>query len=455
MSDWRHGKLKWLVLTLAIVASVAGCWWSHDPPGRDIAMDPDLRECPHDPTWVGWEPNDDVGLQPDIDDIVTEVTGGRHRVPEYNDCQRFIKVGTRDQPAYDSLFAIFAADLDSLDALAGRIPVEREVGVAAAVIWAEGTYEPLGILRGFNCLVMRRTRPPETPAQEVRERGVSIEARKMIQRGGASWAASVVRAVDEVDCSGVLEMGEPLFVRETHPEALSLPPIVRWGFDDEVWEQYIVIKCGRAVCYIGSDGFIARGSPGLPKPPDGSSDGRRRAHEVALWHDKQPLATLPTTTVGGDQPLTPTSVFGTVIPHEDLGSYDTLTFANTWIPVAEVMMSGNLPDYVTKRALGATSGDERNIVEACLVVGPGSCPGVPANVEETAKCEEADEHSRAKWRSRHINAQDPSDIKYFCIKRYPASPDIKEVPAAARWRWQAEDEVIWFRCDHGCCDEVG
>ncbi|MGH7615226.1 MAG: hypothetical protein ACREMW_14450, partial [Gemmatimonadales bacterium] len=47
--------------------------------------------------------------------------------------------------------------------------------------------------------------------------------------------------------------------------------------------------------------------------------------------------------------------------------------------------------------------------------------------------------------------------KYKCAKRWDHK-DLKDaagnpihIPGAVRWRWRANDETSWVRCDQGCC----
>jgi hypothetical protein len=104
-----------------------------DPPNY-----PDRRECPHD-----WDfKRKQEGSGPASDPTA--------RIPEFNDCQRFIVV-RRDSLVYDSLFAIFASP--SLSLLPNLKDYER---LGAAEIYAEGTYAPLGITTTFSCLYLGR-----------------------------------------------------------------------------------------------------------------------------------------------------------------------------------------------------------------------------------------------------------------------------------------------------------
>jgi hypothetical protein len=392
-----------------------------------LAVSEVIRECPHTQDWGG----EDLVARV-VESELNAVTRGAQHVPEYNDCQRFI-TGTPENPAYGSLYAIFAIPDDSLDEQLVSMEEEYEgrEGLAAAVIWSRGgTYAPLGIQPGFNCLVLSRV-PGE---------------------GASEWSAAIHKAAGTADCSGTRDLGgDPQLdvrVDSPTPNEEHYPPVARWGFDEteSIWSHYIVIKCGAAVCYVGPQGFTPRQVPSAPESM--TTDEERRVYEIALWHDEQPLAAARSGS-GTSGPL-PAGVHGTVVPHPDVGRYNSESdFANQWVTVAEVFMSKADSDYVDKLYFAATTTPgTRNVIQSCKVVGSGSCDGVPASLD----CSEVDNETGERWRTRHIRAGDGA-VKHFCVKRYPLGGADLDVPAAARWRWLASDEMTWHRCLTGCCDE--
>lgn len=423
---WKISRLGGLAL-VGVLAVACDNLPDGDVGTDGLAVSEVVRECPHTQDWAGADLDADS-----VESELNVVTRGAQHVPEYNDCQRFI-TGTPAQPAYGSLYAIFAIPDDSLDErlVSREEEYEGRVGLAAAVIWSRGgTYAPLGIQPGFNCLVLSRVRGDTA----------------------WEWSAAIHPAEGTADCSGSRDMGGnqqlDVHVDSPIPEEVHYPPVARWGFDqtESIWSHYIVIKCGAAVCYVGPQDFTPRP---VPSVPTGSTTEERRVYAIALWHDEQPLAAARSGS-GTSGPL-PAGVHGTVVPRPDVGSYNTeADFANQWVPVADVFMSEANSDYVNKMYFAATTTPgARNIIESCKIVGSGSCPGVPASLD----CSDVDNETGEQWRTRHIRAGDGA-VKHFCVKRYPlGATALGDVPAAARWRWLASDETTWHRCLTGCCDE--
>ncbi|MFW6089007.1 MAG: hypothetical protein ACODAB_04585 [Gemmatimonadota bacterium] len=421
-------------VAIALVAATGGC----DPtvpgggsgPASNVVVTSGIRECPH--TWM-WEARDSVDSATTIEQEMTSVTRGAHHVPEYNDCQKFV-VEEAGQSVYTAgQFAIFAAqDSGLIAALNDGAPV------AVAVIFAEQAYAPLGIERNFNCLVLHGS--------------------------GDDWSAAMYPPNNRgiADCSGEFPEGggHPLAVT---PPAVPLPArqghyaqLARWGYDLYNELYYMTVTCGEAVCHVGPvSGFEVASTP---TPPTGSASTMiQRVHEVPTWHDQQRLAALPS----GPGSLQPTNVWGTVIPAPDLGQRNALAdFRDRWVTVAEVEISTDHSDYTAKGFLGTADGN-RNIVQSCVIeettsagggVTRSRCPDLPADFLPGGKCDATDDASTGqRWRSRHIAVD--GAIEYFCVKRYPLTVPGLDVPAAARWRWRADDEMLWYRCMQGCCDE--
>lgn len=436
MSSW-NGKQSSVVLAtvlIVIAGGLEGCRQTEvgdggsengPKPVAEISVTSEIRECPH--TWR-WKPEGRIESQ------VAAVTRGAHHVPEYNDCQKFLVEESGQLVYSQGQYAIFAVQDADLASKAKSLATDG-FGVAAAVIYAEEAYAPLGIEKNFNCLVLHQF--------------------------GGQWNAAMHPPRDLLaDCSGEFS------VRAGHSLTVKLPvsplpsaqghysQLARWGFDGSLNAYYIVIACGEAVCYIGSDGFNARPTPTSPATPP--SNMERRVHEVATWHDEQRLAAFP----AGASSVQPTDVWGTVIPDTNLGNLnDPADFAD-WVKVAEVELSANHHDYTAKGFQQTTAGN-RNIVESCVLSltadsrGDSTwtgCPNLPNGFMPGGKCDVYDDASTGlRWRSKHTAVDGTSE--YFCVKRYPLTqPDLR-VPAAARWRWRADDELLWYRCMQGCCDE--
>lgn len=399
-----------LPLLFATGAAILGCGLSAcgPPPEPPVTGERTaLRECPH--TWEF--PEEMVREQ----QILENLTRDKVHVPEYNDCQRFI-VGNANSLGYDSLYAIFAVQLDSLVYRAAQYGRE---GITAAIIYAEGLYPRLGIQPGFNCLVMRGD--PEREA----------------------WQAAMKPVGSLTECEGPVPMpdGPPLEVHRRVVEGISggehYPPVARWGFDETTLGlHYMILKCGDAMCSIGPPGFERRLTPDS-LVASGASARERRVVTVAGWHDEQRLA-LP----DGAGGLVPSDTWGVVIPDPDLGELnDDADFRDHWVLVARAAMSTDA--YRSKLGFEKTTAGALNEVWACV----GRCTGAGS-----LACADADNHSGDRWRTMHISATS-RDTTYHCVRRYDAGEEA-EVPAAARWRWQAVDETVWFRCKQGCCDVV-
>lgn len=421
------------IVVIAIGVAAGGC--ASTPPGgesgptSEVVVTSDIGECPH--TWT-WEARDNQESRDTIEQQIASVTRGAHHVPAYNDCQKFV-IEQAGQHVYSAgQFAIFAVQDSDLIGM-----LNEGVRVAAAVIFAEEAYAPMGIEKDFNCLVL------------------SVS--------GERWSAWMYPPQNGgiADCSGKFpeKGGHPLTVE---PPVSPLPAqeghyaqLARWGYDRDRGLHYSTVTCGEAVCHVGpTSGFTVT----FARTPnaDSATAMERRVHELAPWHDQQLLAAFDI----GTNSLRPTDVWGTVFPDPGLGDRNTLDDFNEWVTVAEVELSANHPDYTAKGFRMTTPGDVRNIVQSCVIITNArgevmrnQCLDLPAEfLPGRGKCDASDKATPGEsWRSRHIPVD--GDIKYFCVKRYPLNVEGLEVPATARWRWRADDELLWYRCKFGCCDE--
>lgn len=460
------------LFALAVVIAV-GCDDKDDAPPPLTA-----EECPHDWPWTTAQEKN-----------IEAFTGERDEVPEYNDCQRFL-LGSLSNPSYGNVFAIFVADsvaeahgtggdtpqetagaahgteteVPSSAASAATSAANRNEMAAVALIAAWEDYGPLGISGpGFYCLLMdSRPRP----------------------------SAAIVQAGANADCENpVMSTRHDLFVfpprlnrpnlpgRPTNVPLTSadVPGVVRWGFDGipaksdtdtataaARWVQYVIVPCGTAICYVGPTGPGGSGAGFTPKPPHAVLAGmgnlplQGRAREVDFWHDTQFLAD-PGSSTGSPAPAKPALV-GVLIPDDSLGNKTIKDFEGGWVPVAEVGMSDSA--YANKFNFAAT-GSKYNTVEACAytAASPNQCTGVPEVVEVRCKATDpqdptnpADPPAR-KWRARHTNVD--GTPTYHCIEYIPPSNSDLTVPGTARWKWLKGDEALWFRCENGCCKDIG
>lgn len=428
--DW---KSIWALLLLAFLVSL-GVW-------RPTY----IRECPHDLV--------DRENRKALEDF----TGGRDDIPEYNDCQKLM-TGSSAAPRYGPLAAIFAGgEVPEVHVVPASLPGDTQVAHAVAVIRSWGDYNPLGIRTGYNCL--------------------------FLQAAGDDWRAHMMPVGHTLDCSGAArsEFGPKVLrvtVVDRRPDGSpygpgDVPLAARWGFDQQTWRQYAIVKCGIAICAIGE---------AAPPPPDLRAELTAiNAHvnsgsvkyDAAVWHDEQFLAAKPSPNLivgfwngswlaqlsgwkfSGLQPASP-RIWGAAVPDDSLGQRGLEDFRRGWIPVARVALSRESSDYVNKMNFGSSRGVELNLVEACIDIG-GNCEGLDSAAMD-GRCASIDEKARNrtngtsdKWRARHTNMQ-TGEQRHFCIDFYGLDPDDADlvVPGMVRLRWEG-DEKLWFRCPAGCC----
>jgi hypothetical protein len=411
----------------------------------------DRRECPHD-----WDPKDT--LQHPRGAGASAIARMTQNVPEFNDCQRFIK-DTAGTLVYDSLHAIFASD--ELDRVVARLDsanghMERDVvAFAAAEIWSEGAYGDLGIKVGHNCLYLwRRARTP------------------------IAWGATMLDHSDLAespagpDCRGALPVapnvpGAPLRVLPpaTFPglEDADYPPVARWDWDASSRRQYISIKCGAAWCEVGPrDGFSP--SPAFPDDNPALSRAQRRVRLVKGWYDRQPLAI----DADGDGKLEPSGIDGVFMPNPNLDGRDSWgAYRGRFDRTATVMLlprgTTTLPIKYAKY-LGIAAGAPLPLTahfELCYGSGTecgvgtvfGTCqpPGRGDDPPGTG----LDAQGLRRWYARVRVGASKED---FCVTRFPGHIDpatgrFHDIPGTVRWRWKAEDEGGWMRCSTGCCEK--
>jgi len=375
-------------------------------------------ECPHD--W-------------DFKRGQLPLAGRAINVPEFHDCQRFIEY-TGDAAHYQALYAIFAAaELDALDTMA------TDSVQAAAEIFAEGTYPPLGIVATYSCLYLFRNGPPPD----------------------STWRAIMAPVADaQVDCRKLVDPDtmrgkKELEVRFTRVPGFGdqdYPPVARWDWDRVHKKQYIGIKCGTAWCEVGEIGFTP--SAGFPEP-GGPSQKLRRTRLIKGWYDQQFLATISA------GKTTPSRIRGTIFPDSGLGDYDTLVVfkrANPghWRRVAQVSLEAPatltpedvavITQYKNNLNLDATvAGGKLNTISLCHGTKSECVPGASASA--VGPCD-GDEMWWAEIESTH----GPTDRVYKCVVRRAHDHLGFLVPGTARWRWLASDEITWKRCDNGCCE---
>lgn len=355
------------------------------------------------------------------------VAGPITNVPEFHDCQRFIRGNT-----YLDLYAIFAsyrlaglrARLDSLtDTTVYPQYQGHLVAVPAAEIYNYGArYAPLGIEPYFNCLYLFRHL--------------------------GRWRAKMVPVGKrERDCRDPrvdpdAAPGKELPVQELKPPAFlesDYPPVARWDWDPDSLEQYIGIKCGDAWCEVGDSGFVSSQAHPSSPPVDNVSGGTLSPAELSRvfgikgWYDAQQLA------VGtGDAPG---PAWGVIIPHPALGRADhnLSSYFRPWVHVATAVLTDNYPSKLNfKRGANKIYLCNGTATECGVRAPAPTCPAA-ADGQWWAKI-------RPKWLWFW---QKPT---YRCVI-YRAHPGLGiPIPGTTRWRWWVHDETTWVRCSQGCCE---
>ncbi len=453
----RYRAIPMLLASVLAVVGLVSCSNIPSPP-TFLASRP---ECPHAWIWPADSTQHHTGLHSAllgnvglVQDIIN--------VPEFHDCQRFITRSGADLE-YAAFFAIWASSRlatltnDLTDVTAGRVdsigllapgdtgalvgpeaappPGESMFAVAAAEIYAEGRYEPLGIQPWLNCLYLFR-------------RNQQWEAR-MVPMGSVN--VSCPRSPQSA-----LPAGQDLRVIATAVQGFraesDYPPVARWDWDATNEVQYIGIKCGAAWCEIGARTFV----PSAPLPA-GPSDprGLRRVRLIKGWYDQQSLA------FDNAGKIVPSGLKGTIIPDTMLGRLDNAGDFARFIHVADVVLEpGSAADapalakYKARFNFVASSVDAPNRMFLCS---GGGC--TPAANEAPAAC------GANPWVARVAAAASagPGPSVQRCVKRrsatdyFVASPGavttpVILVPGTVRWRWVRDDEGTWARCMQGCCE---
>ncbi len=413
---------------------------------------------------------------------VIPASGAITHVPEFHDCQRFLLASPVWQiqslnrlpfvwlvkKTYDSLFAVFASESLSARWRAEttivvlpptRDPISGELVVGKAttritkpdsgvyVLFAEivswgGTYDRLGIGRGFNCLYLRG---PENPSA------------KMVQYGK-----------DEPSCASSLMTGEgeqqeqkDLEVNYVPAGAFGpgdFPPVARWDWDSTSKEHFITMRCGTGWCEVGSMRFVGS----VAAFDAGSPSGRlRRVSEIRGWYDEQRLAV-------GPHQLNASSVRAIAVPDSGLDAYTESDFNKHWTPTARIWISEPSETYAEKLNLGVKHPrGAYNQISVCRGV-RSDCSGLPDELVCLNQAGAPASASDTLWWARitrawigpgSVQLQDTSlayiaqPTAYRCLKRFD-HPELTSthIPGTVRWRWQAHDETVWMRCAQGCCE---
>jgi hypothetical protein len=395
---------------------------------------------------------------------VIPVAGPLTHIPEFHDCQRFIHRRSGivawiwGKWRYGSMNAVFVSDtvealwpsvprgsIQRIDTLGstrdtlgynGRIPPSQQPTQQQAPqthagngrVWGEvvnwgGGYDPLGIGAGLNCLVLW------------------VEDTLDLQ------AYMVKKGMDDPKCAAAymtIPTGEgvtTLEVRRTSIPGYKItdyPPVARWDWDSVTAQHYISVMCGAGFCEIGNQGFQSSRHHSV-----GTPSYQNRVVEIKGWYDEQRLATDG-----------PSMIVGTAMPHPDLDQATVADFLGKWDTTARVALPAVNEMYsstynFSQASLGIpaqTAG--LNTIEMCAETNgecnvPSPAPSCPFPAQDTM------------WWARITPPTPPSGVSptpmYKCVLRRGHPKVNKHIPGAVRWRWLANDETTWMRCDQGCC----
>lgn len=359
----------------------------------------DRRECPGPEFSVTVRDRGGVTTQTTV-----RVAGAISEVPEFHDCQRFITANAPNE-GYNDLFAVFAAfRLDSLaqilDTLNAHNPTKKYAVAAAEVYTAAGTYKPLGIKPGFNCMYL--TNENGWKQAYMLWTGTNEEKCEMLFETTAAIPP-------EAKVLNVSRVVVGAFA------ATDYPPVARWEtFPGGVY--YIGIKCGNAWCRVG-----VQNSEAVAQAVAGPPTAEARVKHISGWFDEQRLAVLKAPPSPG-LPVRPSSIRGTVRPRPNLGELnDPTQFATRWVEVGTIEIHDPPGPYQAKLGLGRgvnrlfLRGKVGDTLWQAMIVSPGN---------------------RKTYRS---------------VSRYGHEGKNYNIPGTLRWRWLATDEGVWARCLEGCC----
>lgn len=303
----------------------------------------------------------------------------------YNDCQRLIKAGPGGLE-YGPLAMIlsYSRVLDTLSV--ARLAVAEVLVAAIAIDAVEGdpSYPSLRLQGGLNCAYLT-------------------------EMGGARHV--IMEHTTAGFCNPNGSSGGPHLTVSTAPnqDPVEIPSTARWeeGSTASQVQAYFGMKCPDGWCEVGPTSLASR------EPPIGNPPADPVQRRVKGWYDRQFLADI-----GPTGPFR-SAVNGSIVPHEQLGSYTPGQFKSGWRTVAFVELDGTIAKY--QNDYGMIMG--RN--ELQLMIDPTN-----------------------NWVARVI---DPNGAIFTQLKVVQAHKHTDLIPAA-RWGWSDDDEVMWIRCLEGCCE---
>lgn len=412
------------------------------------AVPSERPECPHDTVAIR------VIEKGNLIRTISSVpaSGPITNIPEFHDCQRFIVERPwyafwKPKRAYDSLYAIFAAF--RLDSVPDTLVTSVSIPVATIYSYG-GTYSPLGIRPGFNCLFLT---PPSTNTKDWTAEMVSVADSNCLNQAtlkpyGTPTSLEARRVP--------MPVATP-FTPDDYPAAARWD----WGTLKGHGQQYIGIRCGRSWCEVGAKSFKPSGPYTGPAAPFMSVPGfalptakQPRVTMIKGWYDAQTLDVI------ADGKQVPSPAYGVLIPNSALDILPADNVApglgvfDTWVHVANAWLSA---DYKWNLTQGM------NQIWLCRKppASAGTCAvpmGEPAlsSIALSACWDGPD----GRWWAKIVSST--GKVRYQCVRRrshltelqayIAANPTaVVKIPGTARWRWLLDDAGEWTKCATGCC----
>lgn len=419
------------------------------------------QECPH---YWGSDHGGPFGQFADT----IPVAGATTNVPEYNDCQRFIRnaAGATGRLEYLPIQVVWIRERirdwmakrhsisdasTQFRTLVANISKRTEI-TTVGIVWSMGSYDDLGIRQGFNCIVLKYDRRDG----------------EVVASSYQSWMVPVTMAGECNKDPLTLEASTatPLTVTSTAPRMEAgrrdvVPPVARWDWDARKGVQYVSLWCPTGWCDFHKFQLTPSTSYQVPQ-------GMTASHNVFRqkgWYDEQVLMAPPPAGSGFTAAPVPSAARGTVFPVPGLASRTLDHYRGQWKRVAWVSMTPGDDAYKTKymyeRDDAPPSGSSDNIVSMCF-----------ERAQDRAKADNGDraaarrlcgrtmpegctldETNGGRWYARIVSASG-AGRKEYCVM-YRAAPKGVVSSGTVRWRWSLKDETIWVSCPMGCCEADG
>jgi hypothetical protein len=330
---------------------------------------------------------------------ITQMGAASFYVYEYHDEQKFI-VGD----GYGPKVHIFLSPQMAAFTHHRQFDTHGNAGVLAALVYVDAPrgatlaapYTNLNLSPGLNCLHL---------AHDRRERD---------DRTG--WSAYITPATRDTLCPHDYEIPSTALrvVTTTSPSAqfFDYPTAARIS-DDRDGQPLFGMRCAAAWCEIGPPRFVARSPQHLVDPGMLPS----RENTIKGWHDEQRLADIV------DGRPRPSNLRASLIPAPNLQQRDE-------------------NDYYRRELLVATIWLDRDPEERSMYWRWGLRRG--ANQLYAMKVDDNN-----TWTS--VIVQAGTRVRYpMKVIRRPHY-DVA-MPGTARWRFYANDEVMWYDCGGACCE---